>query len=752
MKSMKSVSFKDFQEVSVVFSESSHSYQSTDESHGMDQDDDISIAFESSNASYTIASPTDMSDTGSSHHRYDLLPRNSNPSQVAFKRRQTKMLLVSLIEWFCQIYGDSAEANSRVFGLICRTLRSFGFIDDEFVEEMTSVRSSYQQAFHSLFNTVVETVRSEALQQVESQRRLLDTSAQANAREEEEEEQQQRQPDYFSMQRENLTPTATLSHSTSNGTNRSGQPHFFHNLSVQNSRYDNDFIELGLLGKGGFASAWRCRNKLDGIEYAIKKVRLGKDLEDGEHSNPYEKIFREIKHLARLEHHNVIRYYSSWLEYDVQSETKHDSFEDSYMPSTTSLLSNETLPSGLGRNDSEGDFIYFGDDDQSSFTHSGYTHTESNTSADLMDEGDWTLFIQMQLCPTTLYDYIKSRNRRCGDNCLDACEAQRITEIFRQILEGAAYIHEQGLIHRDLKPSNIFLGPSSSSSSDHRRQQQKSSEESSDSCYFTSNHFLSESVPNPDDLLSDEAWVPKIGDFGLAAAVFNEEIADTMLQTSTSLTKRSRRPTPRRSRTVGVGTRTYASPEQLATEAYDEKVDIYSLGIIFFELYQPFSTAMERANALENLKRGVFPNGFVEKYPKESALILWMMDPHPYQRPSAAELLEFEYFSQETTLDTSLQVQLQEKCEALEASKRQVTALEEKLEKLEEEKEQVQTRLDHLQYQFDELKALVEQRLCTDKDVEETKVGSGQSLSDSDMINGALCKFLERISTSSSTQ
>ncbi|ORZ14876.1 kinase-like domain-containing protein, partial [Lobosporangium transversale] len=70
------------------------------------------------------------------------------------------------------------------------------------------------------------------------------------------------------------------------------------------------FVELCKLGKGGFASVFKARNKLDGIEYAIKKVRLR-----GGAKMKYEKIFREIKFLARLDHKNVIRYYSSWLEH-----------------------------------------------------------------------------------------------------------------------------------------------------------------------------------------------------------------------------------------------------------------------------------------------------------------------------------------------------------------------------------------------------------------------------------------------------
>jgi hypothetical protein len=51
---------------------------------------------------------------------------------------------------------------------------------------------------------------------------------------------------------------------------------------------------------------------------------------------------------------------------------------------------------------------------------------------------------------------------------------------------------------------------------------------------------------------------------------------------------------------------------------YDEKVDIYSLGIIFFELYYPFSTVMERANVLRDIRlEGRVPADFVRKWPKE---------------------------------------------------------------------------------------------------------------------------------------
>ncbi|KAJ1786384.1 hypothetical protein LPJ59_005941 [Coemansia sp. RSA 2399] len=97
-------------------------------------------------------------------------------------------------------------------------------------------------------------------------------------------------------------------------------------------------------------------------------------------------------------------------------------------------------------------------------------------------------------------------------------------------------------------------------------------------------------------------------------------------------------------RTSNVGTITYAAPEQLSERAtdYSEKADIYSLGIIFFELYYPFATAMERIAVIRDLRRGVFPPQFLQMWPKEAALILRLMDADPTKRPSAKEILSFD--------------------------------------------------------------------------------------------------------------
>ena len=58
--------------------------------------------------------------------------------------------------------------------------------------------------------------------------------------------------------------------------------------------------------------------------------------------------------------------------------------------------------------------------------------------------------------------------------------------------------------------------------------------------------------------------------------------------------------------TTGVGTSTYLSPELEETGkggTYNEKVDMFSLGLILCEMYSHFSTFHERISTINELKR-----------------------------------------------------------------------------------------------------------------------------------------------------
>ncbi|KAJ3267043.1 hypothetical protein HDU77_006983 [Chytriomyces hyalinus] len=110
------------------------------------------------------------------------------------------------------------------------------------------------------------------------------------------------------------------------------------------SRYKAEFDEISCLGKGGFGVVYRARNKLDGIEYAIKKVKLSctpnqysvfvsanemavgsvssqttfgpsSTSESGSVSHADARLLNEVKLFARLSQHpNVVSYHTAWIE------------------------------------------------------------------------------------------------------------------------------------------------------------------------------------------------------------------------------------------------------------------------------------------------------------------------------------------------------------------------------------------------------------------------------------------------------
>ncbi|CAD1475311.1 unnamed protein product, partial [Heterotrigona itama] len=420
------------------------------------------------------------------------------------------------------------------------------------------------------------------------------------------------------------------------------------------SRYLTDFEPVDCLGKGGYGIVFEAKNKIDDCNYAIKRIALPNS------TYSRERVMREVKALAKLDHQNIVRYFNAWLECppvgwqekhnpqwinkipkssrldftseEIHMETKmnnsvcinvsqtdqlsidsaceayeldNDLDEDSFIVFEKSQLvnrgenviniSNSTTESSdlssssnkveetLSRiaNSSHSESIVF-KDTNSEISEREQTKKQRSFSLDLNNKSSTRkspkmfLYIQMQLCQRlSLREWLKMQSMR---------DYRHVLHIFHQIVDAVEYVHLQGLIHRDLKPSNIF---------------------------FSFDNKI------------------KVGDFGLVTAIaegYNE--AHTPSSENEDITLKSSL------HTAYVGTHLYMSPEQINGQGYNYKVDIYSLGIILFELLIPFDTEMERVDVLRNLRKSVFPNNFSHNYPDEYNLLAMMLDENPSKRPT----------------------------------------------------------------------------------------------------------------------
>ncbi|KAD3641474.1 hypothetical protein R6Q59_004085 [Mikania micrantha] len=86
----------------------------------------------------------------------------------------------------------------------------------------------------------------------------------------------------------------------------------------------------------------------------------------------------------------------------------------------------------------------------------------------------------------------------------------------------------------------------------------------------------------------------------------------------------------------------YASPEDSREKRSSLSSNIYSLGVLLFELLGSFESARAHAVAMMDLQRRILPPSYLLENPKEAGFCLWLLHPEPSLRPTTRDILQSE--------------------------------------------------------------------------------------------------------------
>ena len=112
-------------------------------------------------------------------------------------------------------------------------------------------------------------------------------------------------------------------------------------------------------------------------------------------------------------------------------------------------------------------------------------------------------------------------------------QEEQLWNIFLQCMEALSYIHSEGVIHRDIKPANLFL---------------------------------------------DNNMTIKVGDFGVSALMKKDSNNNYLNAPYKSFTNQKKMECSG----TFVGSGPFMAEELLKSNVYDQKIDVYSMGVTFF--------------------------------------------------------------------------------------------------------------------------------------------------------------------------
>ncbi|KAL8111437.1 protein SPA1-RELATED 2 [Apium graveolens] len=84
----------------------------------------------------------------------------------------------------------------------------------------------------------------------------------------------------------------------------------------------------------------------------------------------------------------------------------------------------------------------------------------------------------------------------------------------------------------------------------------------------------------------------------------------------------------------------YASPEELNRSRCTLSSNIYSLGVLLFELLCSFDSERGHDVAMLDVRNRILPPSFLSGNPREAGFCLWLLHPEPSSRPTTREILK----------------------------------------------------------------------------------------------------------------
>lgn len=355
------------------------------------------------------------------------------------------LLVESLVQQLCSLLEPDSIKAHKLYNIICEKLFEMKLIDESYsMEEFEIMRSQYQRALYQLVGVA-----------------------------------------------KGSEIPKTLQYPLPNG----------NNLQLD-SRYKKEFLELCYLGGGGFGQVYKARHRLDGSEYAVKKICIYAGT-----VKAFMTHLKEVKTFAILNHPNVVQYKAAWLEtlgnINGKNSTKesHSVFEDSndtqiqfrsyiHRTTTKSIFESFIHLDNDKSDTSDSEIIFANSQSGDGSFHQNSPSFDTNETDDednskqicrpseiedsitcTKSKREWvTLYIQMALCELTLKDWLDERNKKerelmlhkpgCGDSSIKLHMEKRmgnVRKIFKQLAAGLGYIHSKGIVHHDIKPSNIFI-------------------------------------------------------------------------------------------------------------------------------------------------------------------------------------------------------------------------------------------------------------------------------------------------------